>query len=80
MTSEYKNRLLLNSKETASLLGISVPALRVRCCRRQIPFKKWGGKLVFLPKELEDFLNFLSMKTSVSELKKIIKQKKGELK
>ena len=49
----FEERILLNTKEAGGLLGISAGAVRVRCCRHELPYRKFGGKLVFIRSELE---------------------------
>lgn len=41
------------------MLGISERAVRQRISRGQLPYRRWGCRLVILPDELEAFLNAL---------------------
>jgi excisionase family DNA binding protein len=38
---------LLTPKEASELTRLSVKTLYAKCCRREIPFVKLGGKLLF---------------------------------
>ncbi len=42
--------------EAGDFLGMSEKAVRARVARRQIPFKKLGGRIVFSRRELEEFI------------------------
>jgi hypothetical protein len=44
----------------ARFLGVSEKALRARVMRRLVPYRRWGGRIIFLRKELESFFNGLS--------------------
>ncbi len=50
------NGALLDCHWAAGLLGISEKTLRARVARRLVPFHRFGSRVVFLRKELEDFL------------------------
>ena len=43
----------------AEFLGTTEKAVRQRVARRMIPFRKWGGRLLFVTAELESFVNSL---------------------
>lgn len=47
---------LLGVHEAGGYLGITEKMVYARVARRQIPFKKWGGRIVFVRKELEAFI------------------------
>ena len=62
--TKKKPRLLppgqvLDVASTASFLGVTEKAVRARVARRLIPFRKWGGRIVFLRTELMEFLESL---------------------
>ena len=44
---------LLNVEDTAAFIGRTPSAVRKLCLRRAIPFRKPGGRLVFIRNELE---------------------------
>ncbi|RMH07490.1 MAG: DNA-binding protein [Nitrospirae bacterium] len=41
----------------AAVLGLSEKAVRYRVSRRQLPFRRWGRRVIFLRSELMAFLN-----------------------
>jgi len=47
----------LDSRKAGDLLGRSPAAMRNLVLRRQIPFRKVAGRLVFLRSELERWVN-----------------------
>jgi hypothetical protein len=51
--------MVLSMTAAAYELGVTPKALRKRVERHQIPFKKWGGKVVFMRRELEKFFENL---------------------
>ena len=53
------NGALLDVTTAADFLGVSENAVRKRVERRLIPFRKWGGRVVFLRSELTEFLQSL---------------------
>ena len=50
------NGALLDCRWAADLLGVSQKTLRARVARRLVPFRRFGKRIVFVRKELEDFL------------------------
>lgn len=49
-----EDQILLDTKDAGKLLANMSPgAVRVRCCRGELPYRKWNGKIVFLRSELE---------------------------
>lgn len=50
---------LLDVATAASLLGTTPKSLRARVARRCIPFRRLGGRIVFLRTELTEFLHTL---------------------
>ncbi len=44
---------------TASFLGVTPKVVRARYARRQLPGRKWGGRVLFLRSELLEFLRSL---------------------
>jgi len=53
------NGVLLDVREAAALLGVTEKTLRARIARHQVPFRVWGGRVVFVRGELERFLDKL---------------------
>ena len=47
---------VLNVAGAAHLLGTSEKSIRQRIARRLLPFRKLGGRVIFLRAELESFL------------------------
>ena len=47
---------VLTVKQTATFLGRTEGAVRKLCLRRTIPFRKPGGRLIFIQKEIEDWI------------------------
>jgi hypothetical protein len=58
MTRSFSGELL-DVTSAATLLGITQRGLRARIVRRTIPFKRLGGRLVFLRHELMTFVHAL---------------------
>ena len=50
---------LMDVDTAASFLGISPRALRARIARRQVPFRKFHGRVVLIRWELEEFVDQL---------------------
>lgn len=50
---------VLDVAAAASLLGTTEKTIRARVARRTIPFRRWGGRVVFLRRELLAFLQGL---------------------
>lgn len=48
--------LLVDLAGASAMVGLKEKAIRARCERRLIPFRKLGGRLVFVRRELEDFV------------------------
>ena len=46
----------LNTDEVGGLLGRSPGAVRNLCMRRRIPFRKVGGRLIFIRHELDQWI------------------------
>jgi hypothetical protein len=53
------DKRVLNLKEAAVYLGKTEKALYISVGRRQIPYRKWGKKLVFDRVELDKFITGL---------------------
>lgn len=49
-------RPYLNTKEAAAFLGRTEPSIRSLVFRRQIPFRRVGGRLCFLADELDHWI------------------------
>ncbi len=64
MNEEY-----LNTKENADFIGRTPGAIRNLVLRRAIPFRKVGGRLVFLRSEIEAWIN-MAPGVTVEDLKK----------
>lgn len=47
---------VLDVRGAADLLGCTPKAIRKRVERRMIPFRRWGGRLLFRTTELESFI------------------------
>jgi predicted DNA-binding transcriptional regulator AlpA len=47
----------LNTNQLAKLINRSEPAIRNLVLRRSIPFRKVGGRLVFIRSEIEDWID-----------------------
>lgn len=50
---------MLTVKDVAKLLGITPAGVRMRVYRGRLPARRLGGRIVFLRKELEEFLEQL---------------------
>ena len=59
-----QQRGYLSIPEAASRLGISVRAAYLRVARGQLPYKKWGGRILVSVAELEKFLAALPGRTA----------------
>jgi len=55
----------LSVYEAADLLGLSVHTLRAYTCRRKVPFRKLGARVVFDPVELEKWAQQRAVKPVV---------------
>ena len=53
------NGALLDIAQGAEFLGITQRALRARVARHQVPFRKMGGRVVFVRVELEKWIEAL---------------------
>jgi excisionase family DNA binding protein len=51
------NSKYLNTKQAAEFLGRSPGAIRNLVARRNIPYRKPGGRLVFILSELEQWID-----------------------
>jgi len=52
-----KQTEILNTKSAGDLLDCSEGAIRIRVYRKQLPFRKIGGRLFFLRDELMQFVH-----------------------
>ena len=52
-------RAVLDINDAAALMGTTEKAVRQRVARRLLPFRKLGGRVIFLKEELEAFLRAL---------------------
>jgi excisionase family DNA binding protein len=55
--AEYENRILIDIYEASDLLGLKVSRLRMAVFRREIPYRKIGGLVRFVPNELKEWVN-----------------------
>ena len=46
---------LLDVSGAAELLGVTEKVIRAQAARMLLPHRRWGGRLVFMRKELEEF-------------------------
>ena len=53
------NGALLDVRAAAAFLGVTEKTLRARVARHQVPFRVWGGRVVFVRAELDKFLDQL---------------------
>ncbi len=53
------NGAILDIASAGAFLGVSGKMLRARVARRTVPFRRLGGRIVFLKSELEKFLESL---------------------
>ncbi|MCP4521801.1 MAG: helix-turn-helix domain-containing protein [Cytophagales bacterium] len=56
-TSNTEENDLLNVKETAKFLDLTIPTIYSKVSRGELPFKKLGKRLYFSKKELLESLN-----------------------
>jgi hypothetical protein len=62
----------LGVKEAAAYLNWTEQALRARIARRQVPFRRLGSRIIFIPRELDQFLAVLegvSVEQAVERMK-----------
>jgi hypothetical protein len=50
---------ILDVRACAAFLGTSEKLIRARAARKCLPVRHWGGRLIFLRAELEEFLRML---------------------
>jgi hypothetical protein len=63
-------RQYLTITQCAELIGRSPSAIRNLCMRRKIPYRKAGGRLLFLDHEIEGWIE-LGEGISLEELKRM---------
>ncbi len=51
--------MVLDIRSAAQLLGTSEKAVRARISRRVLPFRRLGGRIVFMKDDLTAFINHL---------------------
>jgi len=56
----------------AVFLGMTEKAIRGRIARRQVPFKKLGGRIVFSRAELERYLEKLDGPTAMEAIANLV--------
>lgn len=54
--ASYEDRLLIDVYEASELLGLKVSRLRTAVFRGEIPYRKIGGLVRFVPSELKDWV------------------------
>jgi hypothetical protein len=62
---------VLDVAGAAELLGVTEKVIRARASRMMLPHRRWGKRLVFVKRELEDFFRTLpgcSMETAIEEV------------
>ncbi len=70
------NGILMDVLGLASYLGTSEHCVRSRVRRREIPFRKLGGRIVFLKNEIDQFLAELPG-TTIQEVLKNLEDRKS---
>ncbi|MBZ5499259.1 MAG: helix-turn-helix domain-containing protein [Acidobacteriia bacterium] len=50
---------MLDVAGAAELLGVTEKVIRARAARMLLPHRRWGGRLVFVRKEIEEFFQSL---------------------
>ena len=50
---------LLDVASASAFLGVTERTLRARVARKQVPFRHWGGRVVFVRRELEKWIETL---------------------
>jgi excisionase family DNA binding protein len=68
------NGAAMDVKTAASELGANEKFLRGKIERKEIPFRKWGGRIVILRADLERYLNNLPGVSTEEALKKANKE------
>lgn len=59
MSRKRYDGILMDVDTAAAFLGVSSRALRARIARRQVPFRKFHGRVVLVRSELERFIDGL---------------------
>lgn len=57
----YEHKLLIDIYEASELLGLKVSRLRMAVFRREIPHRKIGALVRFVPSELKEWVNSESL-------------------
>jgi len=68
---------ILGVRELAESLGVPQHMIRARVARRQIPYKRWGGRIIFLRSEMTRYLEELEG-VSVEEALSNERARRGE--
>jgi len=66
------NGAVMDIANGAAFLGVSKKTMRARVARATVPFRRLGGRIVFLKTELEEFLQALdgvNLKEALSNLR-----------
>lgn len=69
---------LLDVKAAATLLGVTEKTIRARVRRQMIPFRRFGGRIVFLADELDRFLDVLPGVTANQALARVNRDRDEE--
>jgi predicted DNA-binding transcriptional regulator AlpA len=64
---ETKPGRILSIEAAAQKLGMSQKAVYQAVFRKQVPYRKWGRRLVFLESELDAFIDSLGVRVSLEE-------------
>jgi hypothetical protein len=55
----FPEKLVLSAEDLGRILGRSGNSVRIAACRRQIPFRKQGRKLLFYWPDIKEWLETL---------------------
>lgn len=58
---------ILDVPSLSKMLGISEKTLYSRVARGQIPYRRWGGRIIFIPREIEEFFSKLLTGVSIDQ-------------
>lgn len=71
------NGAVLDVSGAAEFLGSSHDYVRSRAARGQLPYRRWGGRLVFLRGELEQFLAETLPGVTLEQVQQNIEARRG---
>lgn len=78
LSTEERDIVLLDVRRAAAILGETENALRARVARRTVPYRKLGGRIVFIRAELERFIEKLPGVTAETALRAIAGRREGQ--